>query len=108
MKFNNPYWSNKDKIDLLSKWIIVHSIVYYVLGTSHVDDVKFDSNGRQLVQLIKHHPEDFKASKWYYVMHDFDGSTGFHLYDRLNKKHKEELEIVAHNLTYDAYRRCRM
>lgn len=107
MKFRNPYWSDKDKIELLSKWIIVQSIVYYRLGTSHVDDFKFDSNSKQLVKLMKHNSKASKASKWYYVMYDFDGTTGFQLYDRLNKKHKEELEIIAHNLAYDIYRRCR-
>jgi hypothetical protein len=53
MKFMNPYFSVKQRIETLERWILVHSYLYYELDKSIVDDRKFDKNALQLVELIK-------------------------------------------------------
>lgn len=95
MKFKNPYWSNKLKISSLQRWIIVHSILYYELNDSIIEDKQFDDNARQLVKLQKEHPSDAKCSDYWYVFHDFDASTGFYIYSRLNKHDKKYLTSIA-------------
>jgi len=84
MKFRNPYWSPKTKLQMLERWIIIHSIIYYVYDTNIVPDSMFDNNCNQLVKGAAKYPEDFKQTKYFYCFEGFDGSTGFHLYNSLN------------------------
>lgn len=100
MIFNNPYWSVQTKLDLLARWIIVHSIIYYELGTSIIEDKMFDDNARQYVSLAWDRPDAVKQSRWGYIMHDFDGATGFDLYGRLKRKDRKLLADTAWNLVH--------
>lgn len=102
MKFTNPYWSNKIKISTLQRWIIVHSIIYYELNSSLVDDFVFDQNARQLVAMQKAYKDEAKESQYWYMFYDFDASTGFHLYDRLDKHDKEYLSKIARHVLWVA------
>lgn len=90
MVFRNPYWTWKTKLDLLARWIIVHSIIYYELDGNVVSDKMFDSNSHQFVRLVDEHPEEFKRSTYYKTMKGFDGSTGFDLFHRLKRYDREE------------------
>lgn len=98
MRFNNPYWSNKLKISALQRWIIVHSILYYELNRSVVTDKVFDANAKQLVQMQEDFPDEAEEADYWYVFHDFDGTTGFDLYHRLDKHDKEYLTNIAHHV----------
>ena len=90
------YWSDATKISYLQRRIIVYSIMYYEHNESCVPDSVYDSISRQLVELMrKCDPEELKKSTYYYCMHDFDGSTGFHIYSRLTKYDKEYLSHIA-------------
>jgi len=100
LKFNNPYWTIKTRLQLLERWIIIHSIIYYRLNTSIVEDTMFDNNCNQLVRGIKKYPKEFKQTKYYYCFKEFDGSTGFDLYSKLNAKDKDKLEQQAIYLAY--------
>lgn len=95
MNFTNPYWSNKLKMSALQRWIIVHSILYYELDSSIITDAMFDSNAKQLVQMHEEFPDEAECTDYWYVFYDFDGTTGFDLYHRLNKKDREYLEHIA-------------
>lgn len=95
MNFPNPYWSEALKIGGLQRWILVHSIIYYELDSSIVSDQVFDRNARQLVQMQKSNPEEAKRSEYWYAFYDFDGSTGFDLYDRLNASDKQKILNTA-------------
>lgn len=95
MEFINPYWSNKLRINALQRWVIVQSIIYYEFGNTLVSDMVFDANAKQLVQLQKDFPNDAKQSDYWYLFYDFDGTTGFDLYSRLNKKDKQYLTHLA-------------
>jgi len=100
MYFRNPYWSNQTRIELLERWILVHSIIYYILNTNIISDKRYDRNSRQLLVLIAKDPEAFEKSRWYYVMKDFDGNTGFDLYFRLSIEDRGDLTLIANNLIY--------
>ena len=65
------------------------------MSNSIISDQEFDKNAYQLVELQKSFPEDAEHSDYWYVFYDFDANTGFHLYDRLNKKDKDYLTKIA-------------
>ena len=95
MIFNNPYLETFEKISLLQRWIIVHSIIYYELNRNVVSDKMFDENCLQLVDMKVNYPMSYKKSEYYYCMKDFDGTTGFDLFGRLIFKDREYLTNIA-------------
>jgi len=82
------YWSTKTKIEYLQRRIIIASIQYYELNKTVIEDYKYDSISQQLVELINESPKEFKKTKYYYCFKEFDGSTGFDLPGKLNRKNK--------------------
>ena len=93
------YWSDIAKISYLQRRIIVYSIMYYENNESCVSDKYYDNMSYQLVDLQKKaSKEDFENSTYYYVMYDFDGSTGFDIPSRLAKKDREYLGNLANNI----------
>ena len=97
MEFCSVYCTDEMKIDSLERWILIHSIIYYEMDNSIVTDSVFDGNCRQLVELIRTSPESFENSDLYYVFKDFDGSTGFDLYHRLDRIDKIRYKREAIN-----------
>lgn len=100
-KFNKPpciYWNNKIKTEYLQRFILIHSIIYYILNDSIITDKEYDSVSRQLLQYAKKLNTEYKTTKYYYVFKEFDGSTGFDLYDNLNSKDKQILLEQANYL----------
>lgn len=90
------YWDDITKINCLQRFIIIHSILYYVLDSPTIPDYHFDYISNVLYGLQNKVPKKtFKSSQYYYCMHDFDGNTGFDLYSRLNKNDKSYLENLA-------------
>jgi hypothetical protein len=100
MNFINPYFTEKEKIDALQRWILVQSFLYYETDLQLVTDKVYDDNCKQLVGYQNEFRKAFKSSMYYYVFHDFDGSTGFDLYYRLNKEDKERLDLYIGNILY--------
>lgn len=98
MIFKNPYWSNKLRMGSLQRWLIVHSILYYEMSSSIVEDRTFDANAKQLVEMQAEFPDEAEESEYWYVFYDFDGSTGFDLYHRLNKHDKKYLTQIAQHV----------
>lgn len=98
MKFQNPYLNIKQRIETLQRWILVHSYLYYERDASIVDDLKFDSNARQLVQMMKDNKYETKSSHYYYAFKGFDGTTGFDLYVKLNGMHQRLVQRDAEYL----------
>lgn len=93
------YWSTKTRIEYIQRRIIVFSIMYYELSESPLDDKQYDSIAYQLVEYMNTTPKKILEQTYYwYVFYDFDGSTGFYLPYRLNKKDKEYLTNLAGNI----------
>lgn len=68
------------------------------MDTSVVEDKVFDANARQLVQMQAEHPDEAEETQYWYVFFDFDGSTGFDLFHRLNKHDKHYLTQIAQHV----------
>lgn len=92
------YLSVKAKMSTMQRFIIVHSILYYIKNTSVISDKEFDDVARYLVKLKKENAEEYKQTDYYYCMKDFDGTTGFDLYDKLNLHDKMYLTCIADNI----------
>lgn len=59
--------------------MLIHSCIYYELGSSIITDITFDTWGRELVKLQAEHPEISKQVPWYEEFKDWDATTGFNL-----------------------------
>lgn len=89
-------WSLIDKINHLQRRILLNSVIYYVYDISYISDDFYDSMCKQLVQLQEEYGDKFvDDSRFGYAFDDFDGSTGFHLYSRLNKKDKDIIKEIC-------------
>ena len=62
------------------KQIVIHSMIYYRMGTSIVDDYTFDKWARELVSLQKDYPQESKNTKYYEEFKDWDGTTGMNFW----------------------------
>lgn len=101
MKFHRPY-NPVEKIQLLQRWILVQSFIYYELNESIATDYQYDMNARQLSELKKEYPEEFKRSRYYDYFHDFCSeddnvhyTSGFNLLHRLESSDKELYRHIA-------------
>ena len=86
-------WDKITCVNYLQRKIILNAIAYYELDTSPLSDKVYDELSRQLVELQK--DIDIQSTQYGYVMYDFDGTTGFDLYSRLNNKDKGYLMKIA-------------
>lgn len=100
MKFDNPYITIKEKIESLQRWIIIQSYLYYETDLELVTDKVYDRNCIELVNLISENQKDFKESMYDHIFYDFDGTTGFDLYYRLEGKEKERIDDYIGNILY--------
>ena len=92
-------WGNITKASYLQRRILVHSILYYEMASSVITDNQFNAIGHQLVELRNAMDEEsYSKTTYYYVFTDFDASTGFYLYGRLNKQDREYLELIAQHV----------
>lgn len=95
----SKYWSEKVKIEYIQRRVIIACIMYYKLNVSCFSDKDFDEFSKQLVELQKNCNEDIvNQTCYYYALYDYDGSTGFHIYNRLNKSDREYLTNIATNI----------
>ena len=95
MKFKNPYWSERTKLNIIEYWILVTSYAYYELSENIVPDRVYDMNAKQLLSMMEAHPMAFKNSTYYEVFVDFEGGTGFDLISKLNEHQFETIKRGA-------------
>ena len=86
-------WDKITCVNYLQRKIILNSIAYYELNQSPLSDKQYDELSRQLVEMQE--DIDIKQTEYGYIMYDFDGNTGFDLYDRLNDEDKKYLMNIA-------------
>lgn len=95
------YWNNKTRIEFLQRRIIVFSIMYYELNENVISDKQFDDISHQLVEYMNTtEKEILEQTQYWYVLKDFDGSTGFYIPDSLNEKDKEYLTNIANHILW--------
>ena len=88
-------WDKITCVNFLQRRIILNSIAYYELDSPQITDREYDELSKQLVELQS--GIDVDETQYGYCMYDFDGSTGFHLYDRLTESDKVYLIGIAHD-----------
>lgn len=87
-------WDKLTCVNYLQRKIILNAIAYYELDCSPLSDKEYDELSRQLVELQK--DINIQDTQYGYVMYDFDGTTGFDLYSRLNQKDRAYLLQIAY------------
>ena len=94
------YWTDKLKIDFLQRVILIHSYLYYEANNSVWSDKKYDEVARQLTDMQEEHTTNWIKNKtqYGYCFYDFDGTTGFDLWDRLKEKDKRYISNIAEKL----------
>ena len=89
--------SVQDQIDFLQRYIIVHSYIYYHLNHNVISDKLYDAMSKELVKYKNDYPELWKSSMYYKQFgDDYNGATGFTLYDDLTEHQKEIIRSIAH------------
>lgn len=95
MKFHQPF-SIVERIQLLQRWILVQSFAYYELDSNIASDFTYDSNAKQLAELKREYPEEFKRSRYFPYFSDYCSeddnahyTSGFDLLERVRKRDKE-------------------
>lgn len=68
-----------DKIKQRRLQMLVHSYIYYELGTSIIPDARFDKWAYELKDLQNKYPAESQSVKYYQYFRDWDGTTGFNL-----------------------------
>ena len=90
MKYNKPF-SFAERIQLLERSILVNSLAYYILDDNILNDFQYDDNAKELAELKKEHPEDFKRSRYYEYFKDYCNddnmvyTSGFDLLEKVRK-----------------------
>lgn len=93
------YWDDATVISYLQRRVIIYSIMYYKMDGSCITDWEYDEICKQLVEFqLFASQEEFQRSQYYYAMYDFDGSTGFDIYGRLNGRDQVYLTDLARRI----------
>lgn len=94
------YWTDKLKVDFLQRVILIHSYLYYEANKSVWSDKKYDEVARQLTNIQKEHTTKWIKSTTQYghCFYDFDGTTGFDLWDRLKQKDRQMIKGIAERI----------
>lgn len=91
MKYRHPF-TPTERIQLLQRSILVNSFSYYELNENILTDYQYDNNAKQLAELKREYPEEFKRSRYYPYFHDYCSdvenahyTSGFDLLERVRK-----------------------
>ena len=92
------HFTDKEKIQLLQRSILVNSYAYYELNENILSDYQYDKNTRQLLALKESNPEAYGKSRYNRYFDNFESGTGFDLTSRVQKNRK-----LYQNIARDAY-----
>jgi NAD-dependent DNA ligase len=97
MNFSQQF-TDKEKIQLLQRSILVNSYAYYELNENILTDYQYDKNTRQLLALKESNPEAYKKSRYNKYFDNFESGTGFDLTSRIqsNRKLYQKIARDAH------------
>lgn len=94
MNFEGKHFTDKEKIQLLQRSILVDSYVYYELNENLLADPNYDANTRQLLVLKKSNPEAYEKSRYNRYFANFESGTGFDLMYKVRKNKNLFQKIV--------------
>ena len=95
MDFSSKQFTDKAKIQLLQRSILVNSYAYYELNENILADYQYDANTRQLLELKKTNPEAYQKSRYYRYFDNFESGTGFDLTGRVREKNCKLYQNIA-------------
>ena len=73
--------------------------LYYEADKSVISDKDYDTKARELVSYKNAYPELWKNSEYYKQFGDqYNGATGFTLYQDLNGKQQEIIRAIARSI----------
>lgn len=95
MKFHQPF-TPTERIQLLQRSILVNSFCYYELDSNLLSDFQYDDNAKQLTELKKQYPEEFKRSRYFEYFKDYCSedddvhfTSGFDLLEKVRRSDKD-------------------
>lgn len=95
------YWSEQERISNLQRMVMVHSIIYYNMNQSVIEDESFDRIARDLYNRQLAADDDvLRKTTYYYAFNDFNPASGYYLPSRLIKEDKEHLTTIANQVLY--------
>lgn len=91
------YWTGIMKIEYLQSVVVINSFLYYENDKNVMSDREFDKVAKKLCKMQRRYSQDWikQYTKFGYCMHDFDGNSGFDLWDRLTDKDKEKVKFIV-------------
>jgi hypothetical protein len=94
------YWTDALFLNFLQRVILIHSYLYYEKDNSIWSDKKYDEVARQLANIQEAHTTKWIKNKtqYGYCFYDFDGTTGFDLWDRLKEKDRQFIQNIAERI----------
>lgn len=94
------YWTEAEKISFLQRVILVHSYLYYEKDSPVWADKQFDEVAKQLSDMQKERLPEWihRKTQYGYAFYDYDGSTGFHLFHRLDRKDRKQIAGIAESI----------
>lgn len=94
------YWTDALFLNFLQRVILIHSYLYYEKDNSIWTDKKYDEVARQLTNIQEEYTIKWIKNKtqYGYCFYDFDGTTGFDLWDRLNEKDRQFIQNIAERI----------
>ena len=100
MKYSRPF-NIVERIQLLQRSILVNSFAYYMLDENILSDFQYDANAKQLADLKKNYPSEFRRSRYYEYFHDYCSddenmtfTSGFDLLHKIQKKDPELYRFI--------------
>ena len=90
----DPKFTPKEQIELLQRWVCVHSYLYYEMDTNAVSDHVYNANTQQWLELKRSHPDAYRQSRYYAFFDDFESGTGFDLMYRIKQDDPELYMII--------------
>lgn len=80
-----PQFNTLECIQLLQRWILVHSFIYYELNDNISSDASYDETVNYLFQLKKEYPEEYVKSRYAKIFANYEEgcTSGFELLQKM-------------------------
>ena len=92
-------WDLKTKVEFLQRTVLVNSVLYYQLNDSKMSDKRYDEISRELLKLQSEYG-DISDTQYGYAFDEFDATTGFDLYSKLNDYDKERIMSICNAIRW--------
>lgn len=90
------YWDDTTKASFLQRAMLIHSALYYELSYPVISDGQFDHIMGQLCDIrSKMGERNYQKTEYYYCFKDFEGITGYYLYDALRMEDRKKIDILC-------------